>query len=169
MGKTILRAVLAPIMFTAIASVAFGQAGTYNENNPAGSGTLSCTVKVSDGDCYAGGSTYKPTIYTESYYSNFSYVVSGTSTPLSGVDESIWDKGSGGTCPASTWPSVALTGTDVQGTFTLSGTTGGTASFQQVMNGFINPKYVVVGVVYAPPGPSSMAAVGFSFLRRHKR
>jgi hypothetical protein len=163
--KTVLHACLVLLMLTLTAGAAL--ATTYTI--PAGSGKLSYTATVITKQCTlpppirGGGSVDIGQIgstqdYYLSTYTSFSYTVSGTTTPLSGSDHSTSngnDIQNGGCGPASSYPPVTLTGPGLEITFTPSGTTGGSASVVSGVTGFVNPKYVVVGVTYAPPGPSS--------------
>lgn len=90
---------------------------------------------------------------TQTNYSNFVYVnASGASIPLSGSDYEINVFGDNqGNCPPPPPPStVQLTG---QG-YTVSFNPTGIATLGPVPI-YLYPKYVVMGVTYAPPGPSS--------------
>jgi hypothetical protein len=127
---------------------------------PAGSGTLTYTATPTQLACMfvLGAHTYSGEYY-DTTYSSFSFTISGITTPLNGMDHSVYspDGIEPGSCPKSSFPPVTLTGAGVADVvFTPSGETGGSASLTGTP-GFINPKYVVVGVTYAPPGPSSYA------------
>ncbi len=107
-------------------------------------GTFSYTVSSDFYDCNDGRYSY-----TEYDFSNMSY------TSVDGVQHSLGDgtyfiKGGGTYCPPS---SAGPTITDNEATYTLvivprAGSLAVTVS----VPGYVNPKYMVVGVVYAPPG-----------------
>lgn len=116
-----------------------------------------------------GSLTYKWTTYTyqcevrpgllHTYkvtrFDTFSYSQGGTTTSLSGTADDQWGLvGTGGTCLADYVDPVTLTGPTFVIVFTPSGQTG-SATIQYPATGYIDPKYIVVGVTYAPPGPSS--------------
>jgi hypothetical protein len=118
----------------------------------AGSGTLTYTAVITTVTCVSG--LGKTVDYSDISFSSFSYSVSGTTTQLAGSDFANTP------APAcdikGSLPPVTLTGVGVQVVFTPSDVAGkGTATVATGTPGFINPKYVVVGVTYAPPGPSS--------------
>jgi hypothetical protein len=130
-------------------------------------GTLSWTLTSTTEGCLDEGSVYQETYYTLWTFSSFVYTVGGVSYPMSGAATYNNDPcGLGpdcrGTCltPGAS-PSVLSLTYDPSGeactiSFTPSGGSG-SASDSCVANvqGYINPKYVVVGVTYAPPGASS--------------
>jgi len=104
--------------------------------------------------------------YTTSAYSGFEYTIGGVTTPLTGTAASLEDNirpqgasGSGCNLPASRYPAATLTGTGVTLTFTPSGTTGGSVGFPAVP-GYVNLRYLVLGVSYAPPGNQSYVQYG---------
>ncbi len=133
-----------------------------------GGGTLSWAATASSAECLQSGSVYKPTIYTYWTYNSFNYVLNGTSYPLSGTQIFNGTKvGSGpgysGECLAlGASPSpLALTFLGPAGNCTIDfeaageGEGSATESCTPGEQGLIYPKYVVVGVTYAPPGVGS--------------
>lgn len=156
MRTKILQAPLTLLMFAFTVSPASAQVlGTYNETIPAGTGTLSYTVTDERVPCTVGGKA-GTAVYLSAHYSSFSYTASGVTVPLSGSVTSVYDGEGIGTCPADSFPSVTLTGGGVEVAFTPSGSTGGSA----VYGGFINPKYLIASVMYAPPGTKSTVSYG---------
>lgn len=102
--------------------------------------------------------------YTEWTYSNFNWVATGSTAqqPLTGSPQDY--NSPGGNCPPNgPQPSMLQLG----GTISSSGNAytidfypslngSGSATVNEVgAAGYINPKYVIVGVTYAPPGPQS--------------
>jgi hypothetical protein len=116
---------------------------------PAGTGTLTFTETfvTTQHHCVSGG-TAPTTVYTDS---GFSYKdASGSVTTLSGTNRYIAD----GCNQVYTGGPVTLTSTLLNVVFdTTDGPTGAVTGFQP--HGYLNPKYVILGVTYAPPGPSS--------------
>jgi hypothetical protein len=142
------------VMFSLALLTADASATVYNETIPAGLGTLSYTATVTALTCQVFVAHQLRTLtYYDVAYGSFSYTASGVTTPLTGSVDSVDDPSyiPGQPCPASSFPSVSLTGGGVAIAFTPSGETGGAA----VYGGFINPKYLIVGVMYAPPGAKS--------------
>ncbi len=122
----------------------------------AGSGTLSFTETTTD----VGTCTDKFGLVGQIYdytFTNFSYTLSGTTTPLAGKDIEVIPLPGGGDCPTPTDPPISWTVLPYVITFTPAGTSGKAVVTPASYQGFINPKYAVVGVSYAPPGPSSYA------------
>lgn len=140
-------------LVTLVIAAVSATAQIYHETIPAGSGTLSYTVTVTINYCTATGTDHLP--YWFSAYSGFSYKVSGTTTALAGGDDTTTGTPTHLCGPPSNYPPVTLSSSGIEIIFTPSGTFGGSAAVATVSPGFINPKYVVVGVTYAPPGPSS--------------
>ena len=134
------------------------RATTYN-TGVNGGGTLSWTNTLTATYGCPGGETYA---YTQT---NFVYTTS-TGLPTVGSDGStyLYSTGIVNECPP-TGPGQPVSDgnfTDSNGVeyeigFTPSndGTSGTATVTVLTTQGFINPKYVVVGVVYAPPGTSS--------------
>lgn len=133
MRKLLVYALVIPLLFTLGASVGWTQqAGTYRETIPAGSGTVSYTVVVTSNVCHVDGGGNQEVSYFTSYFSDFSYKVSGVTTSLSGTDYTVDIKDGGPGCPSLSYPSVTLTGTGVQIYFkpTVFSTTQGTATVE---------------------------------------
>jgi hypothetical protein len=121
----------------------------------AGSGTLSFNVKEAESGCIDARGQNGVTIrYT---FSDFSYTASGKTTTLGGTDVEVISVLGGGNCPASANPTISWTVSPYVISFFPEGNTGVASLTPASYPGFINPKYVVVGVSYAPPGPSSYA------------
>jgi len=152
MMKTILQGFLVIVAIAFSASSA--SATAYNETISVGLGTMSYIATVSTLTCQVFvGHQLETVHYYDVAYSSFSYLASGVTTPLTGSVNSVYDTGyiPGQPCPKSSFPTVTLTGGGVQIAFTPSGETGGAG----VYGGFINPKYLISDVMYAPPGASS--------------
>lgn len=88
-------------------------------------------------------------------FDTFVYTEAGVATPLNGAAEDGWGAtGVGGTCDPNYVDPVTLKGSTFQVVFTPQNQSGSaTASYFEI--GYVNPKYIVVGVTYAPPGTSS--------------
>lgn len=155
MGKSMVRVFLVSLAVVLTAHLA--SAGTYTIS--AGTGTLTYTANAQKAFCSGFVAHQQVTVtYYQTTYSAFSYSAAGSTVPLSGSVTSTDDAGYFATsnCPKSNFPSVSLTGGGVEVAFTPSGQTGGSAVYE----GFINPKYVIVGVMYSPPGSSSTVTYG---------
>ncbi|MGA7220118.1 MAG: hypothetical protein WBX38_17515, partial [Candidatus Sulfotelmatobacter sp.] len=152
MRKTISRIVV--VLVTLALATAVASATTYNESISAGLGTLKYTATVTTLTCQEFiGHQLRTNTYYQTSYASFSYVASGVTTALTGSVTSTDDAGyiPGQPCPESKFPSVTLTGGGVEVAFTPSSEYGGAA----VYGGFINPKFLITGVMYAPPGSKS--------------
>jgi len=133
--------------------------GTYNESiKVSGGGTLQYQYQVQTGSCADG-----PTQISYYGWSNFTYTPSGGSaTSLSGsVDYVVSDSGcgiaGGWDFPSNGSNVLALADGNCTVTFVATvGNANGSASVAckapTSYTGYITPKYVVVGVTYAPPG-----------------
>jgi hypothetical protein len=120
-----------------------------------GGGTLFYTETTSTHTCYIGNA---PATYTQFSFTNFSY------TDQNGVSWSGASSGGvyilsspGGFCPPK-GPLPSDTVAVVNGTgFTINfhPCPGTTCSANIIYPGYINPKYVILGITYAPPGPQS--------------
>lgn len=111
-------------------------------------GTFSYTVTANLFDCT---DVYT---YTEYDFDNFAY------TSVDGVQHSFTDStysirgNSNSPCPNSAGPTVTENGGDY--TLVIAPHSGsGSLNVTVTVPGYINPKFMVVGVVYAPPGSAS--------------
>ncbi len=86
---------------------------------------------------------------------------SGATHSLPGTATYITRIGTNASCPPSGGATVQLTGSDYTIAFTPIAAGGGSASFQ-LQPGSVSPKYVVLAVVYAPPGSRSSVDYGNS-------
>jgi hypothetical protein len=90
---------------------------------PAGSGTLSFTVTTYTYQCV--NHLDQVTTYTYNVFTNFSYTLSGKTTPLGGMDADYFVDGIGGnTCPTPTDPPISWTVSPDVITFTPVDATG---------------------------------------------
>jgi hypothetical protein len=124
-------------------------------NYGANLGSLSYEVSTQAAQCTSEG--YGVIHYTIYTFDTFSFVSAGSGTqPISG--STYWDVGIGGRligsgdCPL--YPSggnITYTGT---GNYTINIIPHSNGALSSTIGapGYINPKYVVVGVIYAPPG-----------------
>jgi hypothetical protein len=121
-----------------------------NRTIPAGSGTLSYTISTNSTGC--GGVTESLHVYN-----NFSYKdPSGTNWPFSG--DSVTASPGNANCDGyvDPYPLVLQAGSSIVDFYgTQAGGNGSATVTPTNVTGFINPKFVIVGVTYAPPGPSS--------------
>src|SRR5947207_991043 len=93
--------------------------------------------------------------YTEYFYSNFVYVPSqGSSQSLGGSTTYTYNPTGYSGCPKST-PGPTLTFNESGYTIVVNPQCCGNINATITVPGYVNPKYVVVGVTYAPPGPQS--------------
>lgn len=121
-----------------------------------GGGTLSYTTIDEYGNCVAGKVFYNVVIAIE--YTNFSYTdPSGVVTSFPGATALATDQNQ---CLKDYPGSVTLTSPTVVVYFTGNMLNQTTASLSSV-TGYVNPKYMVVGVTYAPPGPSTNTFVQY--------
>src|SRR5256885_8952203 len=65
-------------------------------------------------------------------------------------------------CPSSVGPTITYNGSGY--TLVIRPTVGGSLIVTVTVPGYVNPKYVVAGVTYAPPGPQSFVNYGNSTL-----
>lgn len=126
-----------------------------------GGGTLSWTVTQSTGVC----GEWHTFTFTEWSLSNFQFLYGGTTYPLSGSAAYLQDNNSTIGCPPNgpepavlplSTPSSVDDGCAID--FTAESGGQGSASISSTcvgVQGYIDPKYVVLGVTYAPPGPNS--------------
>jgi uncharacterized membrane protein len=152
MKTVILRACYAVLLFTLTVHAAVAQQKTINVP---GGGTLSYTYKVTTNTCYNKGQQLVS--YDNVLYSSFSFTNSGTTTGLSGSVDVVFVLGlGGGSCPTASEPPVTLTATNLQIVFQpYAVPIGSGAADVPVYSGYVNPKYLIMGVTYAPPGAQS--------------
>jgi hypothetical protein len=131
-------------------------------------GALNYTVTTTARSCV---SAYGPVNYTVYTYNNFDYVSSNMSQPISG--STYFDYGIGGryvgsgNCPQyPLGPSLTYSGSGYTITINPPHIPLYSNPFNAsiVVPGYINPKYVVLGVTYAPPGPQSFVNYASSSL-----
>jgi hypothetical protein len=137
--------------------------GSVSVSSDPSSGVLNYTVTTSTVPC---GETDQHTVITGPLYTytNFSYVANGTTYPLSGTATDLarclkdpdWDG-------PEISPAVMTDPINSSCTITFTpGVTSGSAVLACTgVQGYVNPKYVVVGVTYAPPGPSTNTFVNY--------
>jgi len=175
MKKTILHACLVLLMFTLTTGVA--SATTYTIT--AGSGTLSYTASIAPilGSLYNNcDNTGVDGIVITTTYSGFSYTVSGTTTPLTGSGKAWWNfcpfggYETGATPNTESTPPITLlaptaaivfTPSDYSCRYQYPAFTCGSAVVTPAYQGYVDPKFLVVGVTYAPPGPSTNSFVQY--------
>lgn len=94
-------------------------------------------------------------LYFTYTYTGFVYVdQDDVSHSISGTAKAFRQVGSSTKCqPTAAFP-ITLTSQGLTMTF-IPTTTGGASVTLQPVLGFVNPKYVILGVTYAPPGPGS--------------
>ena len=118
----------------------------------AGSGTLSFTLTQTQSNCELGPG--RPTHDVFNFFSNFSYTDSSGTTALPDMSAQDETGPQGGSCILDPPENGTATTSAFSVTFVPSGISG-TASVDYFSTGYINPKFVVIGLTYAPPGPSS--------------
>jgi|SRR5450631_2389019 hypothetical protein len=153
-SRIIARAVQVCLLALMLATViGVAAAGTYTI--PAGSGTLTYTETTTTTQCSAviNGRTYYYTQYRYGY-TGFSYTLSGVTKPLTGTDSAYYSNGPSNSDCETISDSVWLTSGTVDIHFIPRSPTGGSVD-QFGYPGYVNPKYILLGVTYAPPGPSS--------------
>lgn len=164
-AKAILLLIAALFTGTALAQ-------TYNESiSVSGGGTLTYQYEVQAGSCGGGSQT------SANMWQNFSYTPSGgAATSLGGSIDYIypcsyyqinggWDYETN-SYSSDNWSNEL----DLSyGSCTIAfdayeGSSEGSASIScpQATTGYIDPKYIIVGVTYAPPGPSSNSYVQYT-------
>jgi len=135
-----------------------GVASATTTTVAAGSGTLSFTVTgpVEISTCE---NHLEQVVEVVQYkFSAFSYTASsGTTTTLAGSTAYTFEEGLGGnTCPTPGGPALTWTVSPSLDEFTTIVFTPtvntGTTTVNSVYSGYLNPKYIIMGVTYAPPG-----------------
>jgi len=125
---------------------------------PFDGGTLSWTDTQTMGPTQCGGTSYY-TVFTQS---SFSFMpASGIAVPLAGGTTYIYQPAGNDECPTN-GPQPVSGFNFLGGGFTINfipannGESGSATLVSYTgVQGFVNPKYVVVGISYAPPGSSS--------------
>jgi hypothetical protein len=152
--KMISQACTVLLMLTLATGVAL--ANTYHETiNVTGGGTFTYTDVITEtfGRCIQ--TREMDYAYNETYNA-FSYTIAGVTTQLTG-SESVYTNYCGvmHATPITWWlPSAELI-------FTPLGQAGGSAAVAPGLTGYVDPKFLVVGVTYAPPGPSTNTFVQY--------
>jgi hypothetical protein len=125
-----------------------------------GSGeTLDWSVITNTGTCGPYGGTY-----TEWTFSGFTYVDAwGDVYPLTPAGAAIYFGGSGlpycpGVGPLASPLPLYMGSTLVINFYMQSGGYGSATAVNLPVAGYVNPKYAVVSLMYAPPGPASSAS-----------
>jgi hypothetical protein len=143
---------LACLLFTAsLTASAFATAASI----AVGGGTLSYTATTTTGTCWVGSpATYSQTNFTSFSYRDSSGVLwSGTSS-----GGTYFVSPGGSSCPPNGPQPTNDTVTVVSGTgfaINFHPCNGSFCTANIIYPGYINPKYVILGVTYAPPGPQS--------------
>ena len=105
------------------------------------------------------GSTYWGMI---TYYTNWTYTDAYGAHRFSGTSWQI--NGSPALCTGNLYGGFTADSTDGLGYHLATNGSSGTITLPEIHDGYVNPKYVIVGVTYAPPGPSSFVNYGSSTL-----
>lgn len=131
-----------------------------------GGGTLTYTVTSTAEQCYILGGNYHTTPYTLWTFTSFTYSAGGQNYSWSSTATYNNSPGSGpgyaSDCmtPGANPSPLALTYAGSTGSCTINFYAGyggsGSASLSRCsVSGYINPKYIVLGVTYVPPGSKS--------------
>ena len=121
-------------------------------------GSLNYTLKTQAATCQSEYGTIHYTIYT---FYNFSFASANDGTQAI-PGSTYWDVGIGGrlvgsgTCPRYPYGSdITYVASGNAYTITATPHSNGALTSGITVPGYLNPKYIVVGVIYAPPGHSS--------------
>lgn len=158
------RSVVLQGMFTLVGILFLvlpASATTYSRSYSYGSnlGSLSYTATSTSLSC---DSAYGVVDYTRWVYSGFTYADSQAAINQSISGSTWYDLGIGGRyvgsgdCPdasSSRGPTITYSGSGY--TITIDAGTSGYAGTNIVVPGYVDPKYIVVGITYAPPGNGS--------------
>jgi uncharacterized membrane protein len=159
MKRTILQSCIALLMFALTGRVALGQ--TPITISVAGGGTFTYLYTNEPETCYQGGTiNYSDYLYGGSYPNAFAYKSVGGQTTNFATTQLLWvDSPGGSSCPPNAWNPAS--------SITLPLGSLGTVTFNAIANtavltppppqpvwGYVNPKYIIMGVTYAPPGGS---------------
>ena len=142
--------------------VAPGKASAVTINVSNGGGTLTFTNYHYDIHCGPGDSPHAEANYIE--YSNFSFSGGTVTNPGAVATYNSAAKTSCGVYSGASPATLHLTmGNNCSITFTVLTQTATLSSpLCNGTAGYVNPKFMVVGVTYAPPGPSSNTFVSYS-------
>lgn len=144
------------VLLMLASSLAFAGTGSTNVS---GGGSLSWTWTFSTGNCFNGGQVQ----YSVWSFSSFVYTdTHGVSTNV-GLGGAYINSPGGNMCPPNGPQPVngaMTTFSSGQTNYTLtffpqSGGSGSATITTTGYSGYVNPKYIILGVTYAPPGPSS--------------
>lgn len=148
------------ILITCIATAALGQ--IQKSVSMGTSGTLSYTATEIIHSCGGSGVGTITGSYGEWQDTGFVYHdPSGATHALAGTARYITRIGTAATCPTSGGSTVNLSGAGYTVAFTPANSGAGSASFQPVPF-TVSPKYLILAVVYAPPGSHSSVDYGSS-------
>ncbi len=147
----------------ALLATSLATAWAQTESTGVGGGTLSWTVAYSSGRCGEEGDNS----YQSWSFSAFEFAYGGSTYSVSGGGVYFNSPGTSAGCPPSgaqptvlpiSLPSNVDNGCVVDFTPESGGSGYATLTNNcpvQSLTGYVDPKYVVVGVTYAPPGPAS--------------
>jgi len=144
------------VLLMFVSSLAFAGTGSTG----VGGGTLSWTWTSSTQNCWTGVLTP----FTTWNFTSFSYKDShGATFGMPGLGGVYISSPGGGSCPPNGFqPSTGSVasysngGTNYTITFFGQSGGGGTGTIATTgYTGYVNPKYIILGITYAPPGPSS--------------
>ena len=135
-------------------------AQTYTANLGTNLGDISYSLSQETFNCQytTGGGYIVPAQYTYLFYTNITYQNSAVTPSINQSMGSFTDivgspgpnAGTNDSCPANTTNSVTYKGSTYTAYF------DGVTAYVEIP-GYINPKYVVTGILYAPPGSASFA------------
>jgi hypothetical protein len=151
--RTALFSVVLLMLSISLASAATGSTAV------SGGGTLSWTYTSTTQNCWTGVLTP----FTVWNFASFVYVDSHGAKFSLGLGSAYINSPGGGSCPPNgPQPATGATATfsNAGTNFTLtffpqSGGSGSASIATTGYSGYVNPKYIILGVTYAPPGPSS--------------
>jgi hypothetical protein len=138
----------------------------YTQSTSVGGGILEWTNTPAGPQSCGQGNSY--TVYR---YSNFEFIAGGATYPLSGTDAYYYLPGGTTGCPPSgpvpgPYLPLALPTSYGAGNcvidFYPADDRGSATIACSGITGYVDPKYIVVGVTYAPPGPSTNTWVSYS-------
>lgn len=131
-----------------------------------GTGTIRFTYETSGGQCPISQGTYPPDMqpYTEYEFSSFVYTDgNGVTDDLGNIGGAYFQSPGGPSCPPN-GPTATETqqgyGFDIS--FTPCDGPPCSPSYSSVPSGYVDPKYIITAIVYAPPGADSYVKYGGS-------